>query len=59
MILLAIDECLQINSTILITFFQSIHSTFISNYTEAEEHYKLAEKILVAIPDEIEHAELL
>ncbi|MBL3199801.1 tetratricopeptide repeat protein, partial [Klebsiella pneumoniae] len=27
------------------------------NYTEAEEHYKLAEKILVAIPDEIEHAE--
>ncbi len=38
-------------------FFKSIHSTFISNYTEAEEHYKLAEKILVAIPDEIEHAE--
>lgn len=38
-------------------FFKSIHSTFISNFTEAEEHYKLAEKILVDIPDEIEHAE--
>lgn len=38
-------------------FFKSIHSTFISNYTEAEEHYKLAEKLLVDIPDEIEHAE--
>ena len=30
---------------------------FISSFTEAEEHYKLAEKILVNIPDEIEHAE--
>ncbi|MBH0347172.1 tetratricopeptide repeat protein [Bacillus tropicus] len=38
-------------------FFKSIHSTFISSFTEAEEHYKLAEKILVNIPDEIEHAE--
>lgn len=32
-------------------FFKSIHSTFISSFTEAEEHYKLAEKILVYIPD--------
>ncbi|EJV74111.1 response regulator aspartate phosphatase [Bacillus cereus] len=38
-------------------FFKAMHATFIANYTMAEEHYKQAEKILVDIPDEVEHAE--
>ncbi|HDX9707903.1 TPA: tetratricopeptide repeat protein [Bacillus thuringiensis] len=38
-------------------FFKAIHSTFITDYTKAEKHYKQAEKILVDIPDEFEHAE--
>lgn len=38
-------------------FFKAIHATCITNFAEAEEHYKQAEQILINIPDEIEHAE--
>ncbi|MBW3496551.1 tetratricopeptide repeat protein [Bacillus sp. FDAARGOS_1420] len=38
-------------------FFKAIHATFTTNYTKAIEYYKQAEKILIDIPDEIEHAE--
>ncbi|PEB54561.1 hypothetical protein COO03_04790 [Bacillus sp. AFS098217] len=38
-------------------FFKAMHATFITNYTLAEEHYEQAEKLLVDIPDELEHAE--
>ncbi|MCM3736514.1 tetratricopeptide repeat protein [Bacillus cytotoxicus] len=38
-------------------FFKAIHSKAIGKYTLAENHYEIAESLLVHIPDELEKAE--
>ncbi|MFV8516538.1 tetratricopeptide repeat protein [Bacillus sp. SBS7] len=38
-------------------FFKSIHSTILSNYSEASNYFDKAERLLKNIPDEVEQAE--
>ncbi|PEP59970.1 MULTISPECIES: response regulator aspartate phosphatase [Bacillus] len=38
-------------------FFKAIHATLTTNYTEANEHFEKAEKLLMYVPDELEKAE--
>ncbi len=37
-------------------FFKAVHATLTTNYNEASEHYEKAEKLLIAVPDDLERA---
>ncbi len=38
-------------------FYKAIHNMMLANYIDAGEHFGKAEKLLIYVPDEIEHAE--